>query len=498
MPTALDHLLPKAPSVGRVGVVDIGSNSVRLVIFDGETRNPDYFFNEKVMCELGAGLSRTGRLNPQGRARAVRELARFQALAEALDTGPLIAVATAAIRDAEDGPAFCQEVKEATGLDIIVISGEQEAQLSAFGVLMGQPECTGSVVDIGGASMEVAELRNGTILASHTSPLGPLKLIDMDDKSRLDHIRKHVKRLYKSTSMTAQPLILVGGSWRAIARIDMHRRDYPLHVLHEYELSPAAIAATRDLILRSDPEELRRISGVSAARMALVPIALQVLEELIHRFKPTRTSISAFGLREGVLYHQLDTELRRADPLLKTCRHAEELHARQAGFGDQLAQFVSPLFDKATPELKRLVHAAALIHDIAWRTHPDFRAEACFDFVTRSNMATLSHQDRIFLALALSYRYRNKSMDLAPFSAILPPKMAQEALILGRALRFGSMFLLRSEPGDLPARLTWSAKKSQLTLHLSASAQALFGEIAEKRFEALAEALRAQRDVQLN
>lgn len=495
MPNALQDLFPKPRSVGRVGVVDIGSNSVRLVVFDGNTRNPDYFFNEKIMCELGAGLSKTGRLNPEGRSRAMRELTRFQALADMLDTGPLIAVATAAVRDAADGPEFCREVKRQTGLDIIVLSGAQEAELSAYGVLMGRPDSSGCVVDIGGASMEVAQLDKGQITSCQTSPLGPLKLIDVGDTDRSDHIRKHVKSLYKTTNMKAQPMILVGGSWRAIARIDMHRRDYPLHVLHEYDLSLEAVQRTRALIAAQDPEELRRICGISAARMALLPLAIQVLEDLITRFAPTRVSISAFGLREGVLFTQLRPKLRDADPLLKTCYRAEELHARQPGFGDQLARFVAPLFKDHDPLQQRLIHAAALIHDIAWRTHPDFRADACFDFVTRANMAKLSHQERIFLAVALSYRYRNKTVDLEPFTALITPQWARDAQILGRALRFGAMFLLRSDPEHMPAQLEWNAKKMTLTLHLDAAAQPLYGEISEKRFEALAKALQAQTNV---
>lgn len=496
MPNALQDLFPKPRSVGRVGVVDIGSNSVRLVVFDGNARNPDYFFNEKIMCELGAGLSKTGRLNPEGRARALRELARFQALADMLGTGPLIAVATAAVRDASDGPEFCREVKHQTGLDIIVLSGPQEAELAAYGVLMGRPASSGCVVDIGGASMEIAQLDNGALTASQTSPLGPLKLIDMIEAERPEHIRKHIKSLYKITTKTPQPMILVGGSWRAIARIDMHRRDYPLHVLHEYDLSLEAVQQTRALVADQDPEELRRICGISAARMALLPLALQVLEALITRFEPTRLSISAFGLREGVLFTQLRPKLRDADPLLKTCARAEELHARQPGFGDQLARFVAPLFEGRDLQIQRLIHAAALIHDIAWRTHPDFRADACFDFVTRANMAKLSHQERIFLAVALSYRYRNKTLDLAPYTALISPQWAEDAQILGRALRFGAMFLLRSDSSGIPAQLEWSAQNMTLTLHLDAAAQPLYGEIAEKRFEALAKSLQAQAVVQ--
>ena len=161
---------PEARALSRVGVVDVGSNSVRMVIFDGAARSPAYFYNEKVMCELGAGLSEAGRLNPRGRDRALKALRRFQYLADDLGLPGLHVVATAAVREAEDGPDFCAEVKAETGLTISVINGAEEARLSAQGVLLGWPGAYGLICDIGGSSMELAEIGEGEVGLRVTSP----------------------------------------------------------------------------------------------------------------------------------------------------------------------------------------------------------------------------------------------------------------------------------------------------------------------------------------
>lgn len=497
--SSLFATLPKAASLARVGVVDIGSNSVRLVVFDGESRNPEYFFNEKVMCGLGKGIGSTHRLHPEGRERAMRALARFQALAYELGTGQLIAVATAAVRDALDGPAFCAEVRAQLGLDITVVSGEEEAELSAMGVMMGRPTATGIVCDLGGASMEIAEIFNGEIISRQTSPLGPLQLMEFDTpKARAREITAHVKRLKSALLRRSdEALYLVGGSWRAFARVDMERRRYPLHVLHEYELEKEHIKKTNRFLKKKDLEVLRKACGVSEARMALVPIASEVLVHLHRHFGPRETSVSAFGLREGVLYTQLPPKLRNEDPLIFACQFAEEKYARLPGFGNQLYTFISPLFVGCDAHVVRLVLAASLINDVSWRTHPDFRAQACFDFITRSNMAQLSHRDRAFLALALIYRYRTQTheMDLDPYLGLLSPQQRDNVEILGRALRFGAMFMLRHPRADLPARLHFDPAARTLILTLRQEAQVLFSEAAEQRLNSLAKAMQAEVSV---
>src|SRR6056297_2440580 len=281
---------PEARALSRVGVVDVGSNSVRLVVFDGAARSPAYFFNEKVMCGLGAGMSETGRLDPQGRARALDALRRFAHVAEGLGTGALNAVATAAVREAEDGPDFVAQVERETGIRLFVIDGPEEARLSAQGVLLGWPGAYGLVCDMGGSSMELAEIEGGRVGRCVSSDLGPLKLRDLKGgkKARKARIRRTLEDLQDRLGEQKNRLFLVGGSWRAIAKIDMARRDYPLLVLHEYRMSAKTVRDTVKFIEKTDADTLKELSGVSSSRIALVPYAAEVLSEAVKMFRPRK------------------------------------------------------------------------------------------------------------------------------------------------------------------------------------------------------------------
>lgn len=482
---------PSARALSRVGVVDVGSNSIRMVVFDGAARSPAYFYNEKVMAGLGQGLVTTGRLNPKGAERALSALRRFAILAEGMGIKPLTCVATAAVREAEDGPAFRKRVEKETGLKLWVIDGQEEARLSAQGVLLGWPDARGLVCDIGGNSMELAIVEEGKVGKRVTSPLGPFRLQQVGGgKSGLRaHIKEIMAGLLEEVGADHERIYLVGGSWRAIARLDMERRKYPMTVLHEYRMTADDVIETVKWIGENDLSVLRSKTGISSSRMELVPLASQVLRQLISSFSPKEIAISSYGIREGLLYEQMSDTLRRRDPLIEAARYAEKHMARMPGFGKKLYHFLLPIFADIPPERDRLVRAACLLHDTAWRAHPDYRAEACFDHVTRANMAALSHPERVFLGVALLHRYRNSraGSPMAPLFDLLTEAELKDAEILGKALRFGAMFALK-DPEDA-GELRYYPKKATLELRLTKKGRALFSEVAEARFRSLANAL---------
>lgn len=488
---------PSSRALSRVGVVDVGSNSVRLVVFDGAARSPAYFYNEKIMCALGAGLSETGRLNPKGRERALAAIRRFQLLAAGMGIPPLTAVATAAVRDASDGADFCDQILQETGLKIYVIDGEEEARLSAQGVLLGWPTANGLVCDIGGASMELAEVADGQVGRRLTSPLGPLKLSNVPGGKRglKQHVSGILDDLYRQIPVEKKRLFLVGGSWRAIAKLDMLRRGYPLTVLHEYRMTPKSVMQTVKWITENDLGDLRDQTGTSQARMDLVPIACEVLKRLVRKFKPREIAVSSYGIREGMLYEQMPQKLRNRDPLIEACRFAESKDARWPGFGKALYGFITPLFKSANADRKRLILAACLLHDVTWRAHPDYRAEVCFDNATRANLGGLRHRERVFLGLALLHRYKNnrQSSRFKPMVKLLTEKDAKDAEVLGKAMRFGAMLAVVEL--DKMAELRYFPKKKQLELRLNEKGRGLFGEVAEARFMSLAKCLEVEAAV---
>ena len=490
---------PSARALKNVGVIDVGSNSVRMVVFDGAARSPAYFFNEKVLCGLGRRMAETGRLHPEGRARALATMKRFALLARGMNLTNLTIVATAAIRDAEDGPAFADEVAAATGLRMLVIDGNEEARLSAQGVLTGWPDAMGLVCDIGGSSMELAEVGDGKVHRRVTSPLGPFRLqqVGGGKKGLRTHIGKVLTDLRGEIGDHHDALYLVGGSWRALARLDMHRRDYPLTVLHEYEMTPKSVRRTMDWLKDRDPDRLRAQTGISVERMTLLPLAVQVLRQLLHVFRPKRIHISGYGIREGILYDQMPTELRHRDPLIEASRFAEHQNARLPGFGRKLYDFLLPLWRSAPERRLRIIKAACLLHDVNWRTHPDYRADACFDTATRANLGGLAHDERVFLSLALMHRYKTNGMTprMQRVSGLLSEEEQRAAQILGRALRFGAMFSMDGPENGGELRLF--PKKKVLELVLNPDTSDLFTEVAEARFVSLAKLLQASIKVRL-
>ncbi|WP_220747835.1 MULTISPECIES: Ppx/GppA family phosphatase [Jannaschia] len=485
---------PEARALRRVGVIDVGSNSVRLVVFDGAARSPAYFFNEKILCGLGTGLAETGKLHPEGRQRALNALKRFAILARGMEVNSLTAVATAAVREAEDGPAFEAEVTAATGLSLWVIDGPQEARLSAQGVLLGWPEAEGLMCDIGGSSMELAEVSGGGVGAAVSGKLGPLKLQSIRGKAnRKTEIDAALDDMAGSLAATKYDrLYLVGGSWRAIARVDMLRRAYPLHVLHEYTMTPRDLRATLEHIAKADPAVLSKQSNTSSARMSLVPMAAEVLSRVLSRFGPKEIAISSYGIREGLLYEQMPEVLRARDPLIESCRASEAASARLPGFGRILYRFIEPLFSRVDARRRRLIRACCLLNDVSWRAHPDYRAEICFDNATRANLGGLTHSERVFLGLALLHRYRNKreGTPFAVLSPLLNQADTQQAEVVGKAMRFGAMF--SAQDPSLMGALKLYPKRGELELTLPpGDGEALWGEVAEARFRSLANSLGA-------
>jgi exopolyphosphatase/guanosine-5'-triphosphate,3'-diphosphate pyrophosphatase len=482
----------------RIGVIDVGSNSVRLVVFDGMARSPAYLYNEKVLCGLGAGMSETGRLSPEGWASALRALRRFAALAAKMDLSGMSSVATAAVRDAEDGRAFCEQVERETGLRLTVASGSEEARLATQGVLLGWPEAEGLVCDMGGASVELARVGGGEMIHGATSPLGPLKLADFPDpEKRAKYLRKTAKALRKAVPDPAPRLYLVGGSWRAIARLDMERVGYPLKVLHAYEPPVAQLVETLDWIQTQDQARMSDLTGTSSARLSLVPLASQVLRELLRRIAPERVVISAFGLREGLLYRQMPEDMRALDPLIEACRHWENGFARAPGFGDALKDWLLPLFPGAGPAGERLIHAACLLHDVNWRAHPDYRAEVAYESVTRANIAGIDHPERVYLGLALLNRYKTAGSndDATPYGALLNRERATEAAVLGRAMRLGAM--LSGSSGGVLEHARIAREENTVVLTLRGNAREFGGEAVERRLQSLASRLQCQTRIDL-
>lgn len=434
-----------------VGVIDIGSNSVRLVVYEGAIRAPTPVFNEKELCGLGRHVASTGHLGDDAIGCAVRALKRFRAIADSLNVGTLKIIATAAVRDAEDGGKFIRIVEEICRVEVDVLTGEEEARTAAQGVLMGVPDADGIVADMGGGSVELVDIKDGKVRNAATLQLGGLRLIDMTG-GKIDKagalIDKALATVPWLTEGIGRSFYAVGGTWRAIAKMHMAASDYPLNVMHEYDLSCSdALTFSGKLHKTKKISELFS-SKVSKARREVVPYGALLMERLLLKMRPKSVQFSVFGVREGVLYSLLDDVERAKDPLLSYCRRLAELYSRSADLGEELCTWTDALFDRPdlaeTPEERRLRHAACLMSDIGWRAHPDYRGEQSLDAVAHSALSGIDHPGRIFLALSIYFRHAGRGEEEGQKLSNRLKKAAckqtvKRAMIVGAAVRASHM-----------------------------------------------------------
>ena len=427
----------------RTGIVDIGSNTIRLVIFEGPSRSPRYFYNEKVSCGLGRGLRQTGFLDYKGLKKANETIQRFNTVMKSMDLFKVYFVATSAVRDAKNGIEFIKEIEKELEVNVNVVSGCEEGILAASGVLMGWPKATGLVCDMGGSSLELAYIDNGKILVSQSFELGPLALQDYkkDGKMKIDLISNKLFEMYKSFPKKSESLFLVGGCWRAIAKLHMNLNDYPLKVLQGYKISINDLASTIEKILSEKTSELLSYTSSSEERVRLLPDACKVLKAIYERFSPKELFFSGYGIREGILFSQLSLEIRKLNPLLQACSYLEQNRARYPGFGQVLFEWLLPIFPRIRKQKKNLFLAACFLHDTIWQAHPDYRSEVCFETVTGANLGGVDHEGRIFLALSLMSRYKKTDLNniKKKYLSLLNSKKIKEAIILGASMRLGAM-----------------------------------------------------------
>ncbi|HVC52371.1 MAG TPA: Ppx/GppA family phosphatase [Stellaceae bacterium] len=479
---------------GRIAVVDVGSNSLRLVVFErlGAALMP--LLNEKVMCGLGRGIARSGRLNRDGVLLAYDNVQRFVALARALEVDHLAVIATAAVRDASDGEAFAAEIGRRCGVAVRVIDGAEEARLSASGVLAGIPGADGVVGDLGGGSVELVQVDGtagrATIGAGVSLPLGPLRLAEHGDnrKAIAEAIDRAVGEAAILRAAAGKSLYLVGGAWRAIARLHMEQARYPLHIIHQYTVPRAPVDGFLDLVSRLSRRSLEQITTINRKRLEVVPLAAQILRRLIAVGRPERVVFSAFGLREGYATGLLSAE-QHADPLIAACRGIAESQGRTRGDGDRLQLWTAPVFPGLPATARRLHRAACWLSDIAWSEHPDYRAEHAFLRSLRMPVGALDHAERVFIAAALHTRYGGAPDDQirAATSVLIDERAAGEARVLGLALRLA--YTLCGGALDLLSDVRLIREPDALILELPASGSLLLGEAVQRRLDALGRAL---------
>ena len=487
--------MPFTPRSGlpRCAVVDLGSNSVRLVVYEGTGRNPTSIFNEKAVLRLGRGLQTTGLLDPDGMSQAMTILHRYRAVAHAMGAHPIEVLATSAVRDARNGPAFAREVQaRMPDVPVRILTGVEEADFSADGLLCGIPGADGLLADIGGGSLELVRLIEGRHGTALTLPLGVIRLAEKSDGDPMNArliVEGEFRAIGWLNEIADRDLYLVGGAWRALARIDMARTDYSLRMVHHYTIGRDEARDLCARILGASSRELAQMAGVSRRRMEDLPFAAVVLRRLVRMSGARRVVFSASGLREGWLMRQLAPDVRQQDPLLAAGRDLASLYGRDPTLPPALLAWTAPLFPHESPGAARLREAACWMSDVGSHDHPEFRPEQAFLRVLRQPGIGLDHPSRAFLALTIALRYEADSAApfLAPVRRMLDPITARRAETLGIALRLA--YTLSAGTPDLLAGTRLRVEGRRLVLSLAEDRGVFAGEAVVRRLTRLAQSL---------
>jgi exopolyphosphatase/guanosine-5'-triphosphate,3'-diphosphate pyrophosphatase len=474
---------------GPVAIVDIGSNSVRLVIYEDFSRTPAVIHNEKAICAIGRNMVTTGRMNEEGIELALEALGRFRMLADAHDVETREAVATAAARDAANGAEFVRKGEAAWGGPIRILSGEEEAELAAQGVISGTPDADGLVADLGGGSLDVVTVRAGKTGSAMTFPFGPLRLMDVahgdPDKARA-LVDKGLRDIPRIGALKDRSLYAVGGVWRSLARIDMEDIAYPLHVLHDYAIPRARALKLCRLVAQQSRKSLERMQIVSRRRAESLPYGAVVMERLLLATDMKEVVISAYGLREGLLHAALSESERNKDPLIEFAGATNTRISRAAGHAEEMFDWMTPLFPGEKEPERRIRHAVCLFGDIAWRRHPDDRAIGGFNQVVTAPFAGATHRVRALIATAIYHRYSGDEdfpRDIGAHDLLsVEDDLLARRIGLAARLAFSLSASAERELPHYPLRMT----PTRLLLDVSRRRERIAGEPVQKRLGALA------------
>ncbi|NIX77223.1 exopolyphosphatase [Microvirga terricola] len=497
---------PGRLKIGRpVAIIDIGSNSVRLVVYEGLARAVTPMYNEKVLCGLGRQVATTGRLDHDAVDRALRALARFKVLCETMHVSDIYVLATAAARDASNGPAFLEAASEACGQPIDLLSGAKEAQFSALGVVAGFHAPDGIVGDMGGGSLELVDVNGFSVGEGVTMPLGGLALQDLSGGS-LKKAQKIVRAALARApeyleNLNGRTFYAVGGTWRALARLHQAARDYPLHVMHSYFINPDDGLDFLHLVEEVDTKALKDIESISEARRPLLAYGAILLEEIIRLGRPKDVAISAYGVREGLLFDKLDGEAQRLDPLLSSATDLNFLRSRSPRHGEELCdwtdRFIESLGLPETETEHRLRHAACLLADIGWRAHPDYRGEQSLNLIAYGAFAGIDHPGRAYLALAIFFRHEGLSPDKvgSRIKVLAGARLMERARLLAAMMRVA--YPVSVGMGGVLPQASLLARDNQIVLRLPAALESLANERLAGRVRALAKLLNMESVIEI-
>ncbi len=488
-PTAQGRIKGAKP----VAVLDIGSNSVRLVVYERHARALTPLYNEKSSCALGRGVGQTGRLAEANMAQALNAIKRFALVSRMMRVGKVFILATSAVRDAANRDEFVSAVENLMQSSVQVLSGEEEAHYAALGAVAGILGFTGVVGDLGGGSLELSAISNGLDTNGQSFELGVIRLQDDSEGSPRKAAETVSARLKDSCIAEIDKdgsFAAIGGTWRALAKLHQIMTKYPLHMVQHYVVpAEEMIAFCADIVAADAPKGYGGAEHVSSSRRELVPFGAAVLGEVLKAGRFKDVVFSALGVREGFLYGMLDPREQAIDPLIQGAEELSVLRSRSPAHANDLiafsGQFLAVTGQDESSDEARLRTVACLLSDIGWRAHPDYRGSQSIDAVAYGSLSGVDHPGRAFLAQVIAIRYDGpKSKAAASLVPLGNAALTQRARVIGALFRVAYP-MTAAMPGVLP-RIHFELEAETLSLVLPSDLEFLDGEHLQNRLDTFA------------
>ncbi len=483
--------------IKRIGIIDIGSNSIRLVVFDGPKRSPLYLYNEKVFFRLGMQSFGGKPFHTDTLEAVSRIITRYVSICRNMEIKKIIMFGTSALREASNSNVLVEFIQKNNNAVVDIISGEKEALYAAQGILLGFPNAEGVICDLGGNSVEFANIRKNRVTECNSALLGPLTIKNMEEKHENldDYMKNQLARIKNGFAVKNKSFFLIGGSWRAIAKIHMQRVNYPLKIIQGYKVESKKLKETLEFIQGSSFLSKSEEMNISPGRLELLPQAARLLEIIIDEFQMKLLTFSSFGVREGLIYEHLSLVEKKKDPLIEAAKFFEKKETRFPKMSKHVFNWIAPLYENLPRKTKRIILAATKLHDIAWIAHPDYKKEMCLEIVTRSNISGISHKERVFLAMILLFRHKANPEKIfnSKLFKIIPKRKRKIALVIGKGLRLATTFFGEKSLFD---KIEFRLRKNQIELCFQSRVDFINGEVVKRRIQELNKALKSYAAVE--
>ena len=427
--------------ISKVSIIDIGSNSIRLVAYDKINRVPRMIYTEKVFCSLAKNLDIDNSIPKKNYKKTINAIKRFYKISLDIKSSELFIFATAAIREADNGFILKNEIENITNREMIILSENDEVKLSTQGLISSFPSANGIMADLGGGSLELSLLENGKLKKFTSLKIGVVRLLNEFSKNKNKCLINILKKLnqvkwldkFKKTNFYA-----IGGSFRSLANVNIWNNKYPLSIVQGYAINSIEIKKLLNLSSTIKAKTIKLIPEIENERIKTIPVASIILDNLIKKIDPKKMIFCSQGLREGFLYSLLDKKTKKIDPLIFTAKKMAKNFNNSFFDGESIFKWLSPIFVNENENFKRLRLAASYLSELSyWHNFKDMESDYALNTVLYYPFLSLTHEQRIFLGLTIYTACGGKinRPNILKYIKLLKKDAINAACILGNGIK---------------------------------------------------------------